>query len=101
MSLPEHMIVSMGKDASTSDGIAHAIDTLDALRNAITLELFDWIVDYDRRDAWKEDGACSMPDWLAYRRGYALATARELVRIAHALVGLPCVRTSFSEGRIS
>ena len=91
----------MGRGDVTPDAIAHAIDTLDALHNAITLELLDWIVDYDTRQAWKEDGACSMVDWLCFRRSYAHRTSSELVRVAHALKALPAIRASFADGRLS
>lgn len=91
----------MGKAAITTDSMAHAIDTLDALDNAIRVELLDWIVEYDECDAWREDGACSMADWLAFRRGHSRHTAAEFVRVAHALRSLRSVRAAFAEGRLS
>lgn len=40
-------------------------------------------------------------EWLAWRLGLSLSAARERVRTAHALRGLPAVSRVFAEGRIS
>ena len=85
----------------TTDAIAHAIDTLDAIEIAIRLKRLEWIVDYDEREAWKDDGACSMVDWLIYRRSYARDSAREHLRVAHALRDLPHVKAAALDGRLS
>jgi hypothetical protein len=91
----------MGRGDLTTDAIAVAIDGLHAMQSALLLEELDWIVEYDHREAWKEDGACSMADWIAYRHGHAFGTARQRVRVAHALRELPAIRASFAEGRLS
>lgn len=52
-------------------------------------DLFDLIVEFDRREAYLVDGARNMADWLAYRFGYSEHTSRELCRIAAALQSLP------------
>ena len=85
----------------TTDAIAHAIDTLDAIENAIRVKRLEWVVEYDERQAWKEDGVCSMVDWLCFRRGCSRSTAREDVRVAHALRDLPYVKNAAVEGRLS
>ncbi len=93
--------VAIANSEVTTDAIAHAIDNLDALEIAIRIARLEWIVECDERQAWKEDGACSMPDWIAFRYGYARATSVELVRVAYAVRELPCVRAAFAEGRLS
>ena len=47
------------------------------------------VASYDDQKLWKRDGATSMSSWLAGRYGLAWGTAREWVRVAHALRGLP------------
>jgi hypothetical protein len=69
----------------TTDAIATAIDGLHAIENTIRLKFLEQIVDYDTREAWREDGARSMTDWLTFRHGYARQFASDLVRVGHAL----------------
>lgn len=47
------------------------------------------------------DGCRSMAHWLHWRCGYALRTAREKVRVAHALAELPAVHAAFARGELS
>lgn len=88
-------------DHVTTDAIAHAIDGLRAIENTIRLTLLEQIVEYDRREAWREDGARSMSDWLTFRHGYAASFSYELVRIGWALVALPQIKSAFGDGRLS
>jgi Domain of unknown function (DUF222) len=55
----------------------------------------------DERRLWKKDGATSMSSWLAGRYGLAWGTAREWVRVAHALRRLPRIAEAYAEGRLS
>lgn len=53
------------------------------------------------RGLWREQGATSMTGWLTGRFGWAWSTAREHVRVAEALVGLPAIRDAGRRGRLS
>lgn len=64
-------------------------------------ELFDLIVEFERREAYLVDGARNMPDWLGYRFGFSEHTARELCRIATALQSLPAIADAFREGLLT
>ena len=84
------------------------IDRLDAdIRNlcqginAATYELLVLIRQFDERVGWCKWGSSSCAEWLAWRCDLSLATAREKVRVAHALKKLPLVAESFSTGELS
>jgi hypothetical protein len=56
---------------------------------------------FDERKLWQQDGATSMTSWLAARYGLAWGTAREWVRVSHAVRDLPRIADSYAEGRLS
>jgi hypothetical protein len=85
----------------TTDAIAHAIDGLHAIENTVRLKLLEHIRDYDRREAWREDGARSMADWLTFRHGYSSSFSLELVRVAQTLPELPAITAAYGDGRVS
>src|SRR5262245_34270547 len=59
------------------------------------------IAEFDRREGWW-DGACvSCAHWLNFKCGIDLGAAREKVRVAHALEGLPKISDAMSRGEIS
>jgi hypothetical protein len=59
------------------------------------------IAEYDRRQGWS-DGAChSCAHWLNFKCGIDLGAAREKVRVAHALEGLPNISAAMARGQIS
>lgn len=59
------------------------------------------VAEVDRRRIWVPQGARSCAHWLNWRCGVSVVTAREQVRVGHALVRLPCLRAAFGEGRVS
>lgn len=56
---------------------------------------------FDARDGWTATGALSCAHWLAELLDIELCTAREQVRTARALRGLPRVREAFEAGGLS
>src|SRR5438270_13524728 len=60
----------------------------------------DDIATFDEAREWVDDGATSMSAWLAGRYGMARGTAREWVRIAHAVRSLPFIRAAFAQGEL-
>jgi len=42
------------------------------------------IAELDRAEAYRVDGALSMPDWLSFKYGYSEHTARAKTKAAHA-----------------
>lgn len=68
---------------------------------AATAQLLGWIAEYDRREGWKSWGARSCAEWLSWKCGDSLHTAREKVRVARALEHLPAARAAFAAGELS
>lgn len=63
--------------------------------------LLSAIAEYDRRGEWRDDGSRSMADWVAARLTVSPRTAREYVRVAKALSGLPMLAAAFGRGELS
>jgi hypothetical protein len=59
------------------------------------------LVEFDRRQLWGGWGIMSCAHWLSLKCGLSGRTAREHVRVAHALEALPETRAAFAEGRLS
>lgn len=59
------------------------------------------VAEFDKREGWGGAGVDSCAHWLSWRCGIDPRTAREHVRVARALCGLPLVRSTFAEGRLS
>lgn len=68
--------------------------------DAATSQLLRAISEFDRRKGW-ENGFLSCAHWLSWRTGMDLVTARERVRVARALDGLPLLDAAFREGKVS
>jgi hypothetical protein len=64
-------------------------------------ELLEWIADFDRAEGWKLYGQRNCVDWLVFWTGLDRRTARERLRVARALEGLPQTREAMSQGRLS
>ena len=59
------------------------------------------IAEFDRRGGWKDGGYSSCAEWLAWRIGTKIGTARERVRTARALERLPQTADALKHGTIS
>jgi Domain of unknown function (DUF222)/HNH endonuclease len=86
--------------AARSERIA-AIDRAVASMVAASAELLEEVARWDREKLWEADGATSMASWLAARYRVAWGTAREWVRVAHALERLPEIARAYAVGRLS
>jgi hypothetical protein len=54
---------------------------------------FDLLVEFDTRDGWSGHGIASCAHWLSWKAGLSQRTAQDHVRVAHALTGLPLLRS--------
>jgi hypothetical protein len=77
------------------------IARLAARLNAATHRLLSCIRTFDEGDGWHRQGAQSCAHWLAWRLGLDPGAAREKVRVARALGGLPMIDAAFAGGRLS
>ena len=78
-----------------------AIVNLSARINAETYELLVLIRQFDERTGWLKWGLANCAEWLHYRCDLSMNTAREKVRVAHALKTLPDIAAAFASGALS
>ena len=88
-------------DAEALEALEEEITTLAAHIHAATHRLLTLIAEFDRCRGWELGGHRSCAHWLSYCTGYDLGTAREKVRTARALVGLPRISASMARGALS
>ena len=81
--------------------LGERIVELAARINIATYEMLTLIAEFDRREGWAEDGSTSCAEWLAVTTGRTLGTARENVRVAHALEDLPLTSAEMKTGKLS
>ena len=85
-----------------------ALDTLEARitevwghLNAATYRFLELIGQFDRTRGWARHGLVNCAQWLNWQCGIGACAAREKVRVARALEGLPQVSEAFRQGRLS
>ncbi len=83
------------------DALEQAICRLSTRRDTACYEQLVLIREFDERAGWLAWSSPSCSDWLAWRCDISLSAARERVRVAHALLGLPNISQAFAEGRLS
>jgi hypothetical protein len=59
------------------------------------------IAEHDRREAWKQWECRSGAHWLSWHASLDVRSAREKLRVAHALEELTTIRDEFAAGRLS
>ena len=59
------------------------------------------VAEFDAREGWGGVGIQSCAHWLAWQCGMSPGAAREHVRVARALGGLPITAAAFAAGRLS
>src|SRR3954451_2967666 len=59
------------------------------------------VAEFDERAGWSGVGVLSCAHWLAWQCGMSPGAAREHVRVARALGGLPLTTEAFASGRLS
>ncbi len=69
--------------------------------SASTGLLLDAVRAFDAAEGWGAAGCRSCAQWLSWRVGLGLVAAREQVRVARALGGLPRTNAALHSGRIS
>jgi hypothetical protein len=68
--------------------------------NAATCRWLLLVGEFDRREGWAAWGCRSCTHWLSYRCGLSPAAAREQLRVARLLDGLPEIRRTFGRGEL-
>jgi len=68
---------------------------------AATASWLRLVAEFDARGGWHGVGIHSCAHWLAWQCGMGPGAAREHVRVARALPGLPRIEAAFAAGRLS
>jgi len=82
------------------DALGERIAELAARIHAATYELLFMLLEYDEDRGWN-NGFLSCAHWFNWRTGIDLGAAREKVRVARALPGLPRISAALKCGSIS
>src|SRR4030066_390709 len=91
-------------DSRSIEDLEDEITALSATIQAATYRLLVLVEERDRRGGWADplgSSHRSCAHWLSHRAGYDLGTARQYVRVARALPGLPLLAEAFSRGELS
>ena len=88
-------------DLISIDELDHAIVSCAARINAATYELLVLIRQFDERAGFLQWGLGNCAEWLAWRCDLSMITAKEKLRVAHALKILPAISAAFSSGVLS
>jgi hypothetical protein len=59
------------------------------------------VAEFDEREGWHGYGIASCAHWLSWQCGLSPGAAREHVRVARSLGGLPLLEEAFAQGRLS
>ncbi len=91
----------MAHDLTPIETLDQRILSLSKGINAATYELLVMIREFDERAGCYQWGLSTCAEWLAWRCDLSVSTAREKVRVAHALKCLPMIAEAFSAGELS
>ena len=81
--------------------LADQITELAGHLNAANYRWLTLIAEFDQRNGWSDGRLHSCAHWLNFKCGLNLGAAREKVRVAHALEGLPKIAAAMSRGHLS
>ena len=95
-----HPVLADDFSTMDDDALAAAVSTLAAHIHAATWRLLALIAELDRREVWAAQGALSCAHWLSWACGIDTHTAREKVRVARALTGLPLLSEALAKGEL-
>jgi hypothetical protein len=69
--------------------------------NAANYRWLSLIGEFDRRQGWVDGSLHSCAHWLNFKVGLNMGAAREKVRVAHALAGVPKIAAAMARGELS
>ena len=88
-------------EQTEGEALGAEITELCAYIYAATHHLLELIREFDEKKYWAELGFQSCAHWMNFKCGFGMNSARERLRVAHALTALPKVSEKFAEGAIS
>ena len=93
-------VVATTEPVAELDRLGDEIAELCAHLDAATARLLELIREFDARGGWNT-GFRSCAAWLSWRVGLDLGAARQRVRVARALAGLPLLAEALARGELS
>ena len=96
----EYPSASPGNQALAAS-LERRVDQASAQAHASLAEVALAAADFDAIDGWCAPGIRSFPHWLAINAGFDLQMGKELLRVGHALKGLPLIAAAFRAGQLS
>src|SRR6266851_6215987 len=100
MRIDSSVVLSLRPPAAEIERLGDEIAELSAHLDAATGRLLALIRDFDARGGWNT-GFRSCAAWLSWRVGLDPGAARERVRVARALGGLPLLAEALARGELS
>ncbi len=88
-------------EAMSRDELGDRLAAAAAHLDAAECRFLRMLAVFDRRGAWTGEGVRSCAHWLSWRCGIGLNAAREKVRVARALEGLPKLSQAYGAGEVS
>jgi len=88
-------------DERSVDELDAAIGRLVKQMNADSYRMLVLVREFDDRFGWKKWACKTCAEWVAWRCEIGLSAAREKIRTAHALRGLPAIAAAFEQGQLS
>src|SRR5260221_681117 len=88
-------------DEAASIASGRQLCELSAHVSAALADLVQLIAAFDAGGGWAGAGIRSCAHWLSIQAGLDLSTSADLLRVGHALSGLPLLRQAFSAGQLS
>src|SRR6266404_9375815 len=102
--LEELPMDSRSSAVSTSISLEELEAQITELAGQLNAANYRWlmlIAEFDRRAGWVDGKLHSCAHWLNFKVGLNLGAAREKVRVAHALAGLPRIAAAMARGELS
>jgi Domain of unknown function (DUF222) len=93
-----------GTPADASISLAELEAQITELAGHLNAANYRWLTligQFDRRNGWADGKLPSCAHWLNFKCGLNLGAARERIRVAHALTGLPKIAASMARGELS
>jgi hypothetical protein len=84
-----------------AEALANEITELCSYLYAAEYQLLMKIREFDENGYWGGPGLMSCAHWLNFKCGMGMNAARERVRVARALAGLPKISAAFETGTVS
>lgn len=100
MSVPIARLEHMFGTLSTSRVESELVEMAGHLASG-TCRFLQLLAEFDERAGWAGPGLRTCAQWLNWRVGLSLRTARDHLRVAHALRSLPATTAAFAAGRVS